>query len=109
MNKREEIRNFLNQANRLLKNDDYDFVPRRKNLMDLAAVGLSVLDAKEEISSLKLSDYHKGPKRDFDSSRPGEIWEFKKRIKNKRFYIKLKITTQGNRTILKCLSFHLDE
>lgn len=61
----------------------------------------------DSITSLTCSNYYKGPKQDF--SRPGEIWEFKKKIGNTVFYIKLKIDLEGNRKVLKCLGFHEDE
>ena len=52
---------------------NYDFVSRKKNLQALAAYGLSIKDAKSEILSIVVANYYKGPKKDFDSSRPGEI------------------------------------
>ena len=70
---------------------------------------MTIVDAKDEILSLKAKDYYKGPKQDFDVSQPGDIWEFKKQIEGKQFYIKLKIQIQEDETILKCLSFHTDE
>lgn len=105
----QEILLFLNKSKKLLSNNKYDFVPRRKNLQDLAATGLSITDAKSEILSLTLDDYYRGPKEDFDSKRPGQIWEFKKKISNKVFYIKLKIVNENDCDILKCLSFHKDQ
>lgn len=83
------------------------FFPRRKNLQSLAEHGISLKEAKDAIIGLISSNYYKGPKQDF--SRPGEIWEFKKKIGNVVFYIKLKIDIDGNRKVLKCLGFHEDE
>ncbi|MGI6177117.1 MAG: hypothetical protein ACOYJO_01500 [Eubacterium sp.] len=104
-----EIAEYLERVRRLLSEGKYDFVPRRKNMLSLAKYGLTVLDAKSEIIGLNVSDYHKGPKRDFDPDRPGEIWEFKKDIRGIRFYIKLKIVPEDGIEILKCLGFHEDE
>lgn len=54
----------------------------------LAKIGLTILDAKEEILDLNTTDYYKAPKKDFDL--PGDIWEFKTIIRGNRFYIKIK-------------------
>lgn len=98
---------FLEDAKRLISLGKYAFVPRRKNMQALALHGLTITDAKEEILGLAVHDYYKGPKQDFD--RPGVIWEFKKQIGRKPFYVKLKISNENGDKILKCLSFHEDE
>lgn len=54
----------------------------------LSACGLNVKDAINEILDLFAADYYKGPKQDFDYS--GDIWEFKKNVDGKIFYVKLK-------------------
>ncbi len=104
-----DIAAFLAQAQGLLAEGRYVFVPRTKNLEALADHGLTIADAREEILSLTEEDYFKGPKTDFDISQPGDIWEFKKRVDGFRFYVKLKIQSRNGRDILKCLSFHEDE
>ncbi len=103
-----DIRTFLTNAKSLMSAGKYDFVPRRKNMQALAAHGLSITDAKSEILSLVVADYYKGPKQDFDPSRPGYIWEFKKSIAGVQFYVKLKITQEKGEDILKCIGFHED-
>lgn len=108
-NNNSDILKFLAEAKNLVIEKKFIFVPRKKNLQSLASCGLTILDAKDEILSLKAKDYYKGPKQDFDVSQPGDIWEFKKQIEGKQFYIKLKIQIQEDETILKCLSFHTDE
>lgn len=100
---------FLAEAKRLLSEGHYDFVPRRKNLQALARHGLTIIDAKNELFELTVADYYKGPKQDFDSNKPGDIWEFKKNVDGIPFYIKIKITTQDKEDILKCIGFHDDE
>jgi len=87
----------------------YVFVPRRKNLQALSDHGLTVADAKDEILGLMVSDYYKGPKKDFDKKQPGDIWEFKKTVDDQQFYVKLKIQNRNGKDILKCLSFHEDD
>lgn len=104
-----DIEIFINNLKNLMSENKYDFVPRRKNLQDLAEYGLSIKDAKSEIISLEVSDYYKGPKKDLNTSKLGDIWEFKKNIDGVQFYIKLKIVQENNENILKCLSFHKDD
>ncbi len=100
---------FLEKAKRLLSTGKYDFVPRRKNMQALAQHGLTITDAKIELLDLVVGDYYKGPKQDFDPDRPGDIWEFKKQIDGKQFYVKVKITQENGEDILKCLGFHEDD
>ena len=104
-----DIRLFIDQTKQLLSSGKYDFVPRRKNMQSLARHGLTILDAKKEILSLTVSDYYKGPKQDLDPTRPGDIWEFKKKINGVQFYIKLKIVGENGVDVLKCLGFHEDD
>ena len=100
---------FLEKKKELVVQGNYDFVPRRKNLMSLASLGLTIQNVKSEILSLKVSDYYKGPKIDLDKAKPGVIWEFKKNVNNKLLYIKMKIVNENGVDLLKCLSFHEDE
>lgn len=104
-----DISLFLESVKRLISAGKYDFVPRRKNMQALAQHGLTIADAKAEIFELVVSDYYKGPKLDLDPNKPGNIWEFKKQIDGKQFYVKLKITQENGEDILKCLGFHEDD
>lgn len=100
---------YLEKIKQLLSEGKYDFVTRRKNMQALARYGLTISDAKEEILGLSVEDYYKGPKADFDPKRPGDIWEFKKKIAGKPFYVKLKIVSENDEEVLKCLGFHEDD
>lgn len=104
-----DITAFLERMKKLISAGKYDFVPRRKNMQALAQHGLTILDAKNEILGLVVGDYYKGPKQDFDSTRPGDIWEFKKDVDGIGFYIKVKITQENGEDILKCMGFHEDD
>lgn len=104
-----DISGFLACAKKLMTKEKYVFVDRRKNLQALSGCGLTIADAKSEIIGLVVGDYYKGPKQDFDKTQPGEIWEFKKNIDGKQFYVKLKIQNQNGEDVLKCLSFHEDD
>lgn len=104
-----DIAAYLSGIKKLLSAGKYDFVPRRKNMQALAQHGLSITDAKNEILGLVIDDYYKGPKQDLDLKRPGDIWEFKKYIDGRQFYVKVKITQENGEDILKCLGFHEDD
>lgn len=104
-----DITLFLGNAKRLISIGKYDFVPRRKNMQALAQHGLTIADAKAELLGLVADDYYKGSKKDLDPDKPGDIWEFKKQIDGKQFYIKVKITQENEEDILKCLGFHEDD
>jgi hypothetical protein len=104
----ELVRSFLNEFKKIsTEGRGIDFVPRRKNVEDLAVLGLTKNNAKLEILGLAATDYCGGPKPDKD--RPGEIWEFGKIIMGKEIYIKLKIARVDQTEIAKCISFHLAE
>lgn len=100
---------FLTKAKKLLTTGKFDFVPRRKNMQSLAQFGLTIADAKNEISELVVGDYYKGPKNDLDPNRPGDIWEFKKNIDGIQFYVKIKIVQENGQDVLKCIGFHKDD
>ncbi len=104
-----DVAAYLVRVKKLLSTGKYDFVPRRKNMQALARCGLTIIDAKDEIFGLTVRDYYRGPKRDLDPDRPGDIWEFKKEIDGKKFYVKVKITKENGEEILKCLGFHEDD
>lgn len=104
-----DIAAYLSEVKKLVSKGKYVFVPRRKNMQALARHGITFIDAKNELLELVVKDYYKGPKQDFDSNRPGEIWEFKKNIDGTQFYIKLKIAQENGEKIIKCLGFHDDE
>lgn len=105
----QDIAAYLARVKKLLSIGKYDFIPRRKNMQALAQHGLTIIDAKNEILGLVISDYYKGPKQDLDPNRPGEIWEFKKNIDGMQFYVKLKIVRENGEDILKCIGFHEDD
>lgn len=105
----QDITTFLESMKKLISAGKYDFVPRRKNMQSLALHGLTIADAKNELLGLVVSDYYKGPKRDFDPNRLGDIWEFKKDINGIHFYVKVKITQENGGDILKCMGFHEDD
>lgn len=102
------IYNFLKEFKRIgTQGRGIDIVNRRKNLAALSKLGLTKQNCKEEILSLSVSDYFRGPEPDID--RPGEVWEFGKVIQGKEIYVKLKIFRGGKIRLAKCISFHASE
>ncbi len=81
-----------------------DLIDRRKNLDSLLELGFTKRNCKEEILDLSVANYCDGPKPDKD--RPGEIWEFGKKMDGDQIYIKLKIAQVGSEKLAKCISFH---
>lgn len=104
-----DIAAYITKVKKLLSVGKYDFVPRKKNLQALAQHGLTIIDVKNEILELVVSDYYKGPKNDLDPERPGDIWEFKKKVDGAQFYLKVKIVQEGGQDVLKCIGFHEDD
>lgn len=104
-----DIVHYLERVKSLLSAGRYDFVPRRKNMQALALHGMTITDAKAEILELDANDYYKGPKQDYDQNRPGDIWEFKKRVDGTPFYVKVKIVQEDGEDVLRCLAFHEDD
>lgn len=98
------IRNSVTAPNGII------FPDRKKNLISLAKWGISIAEQKEIIKNLKFNNYFSGPDDEWNNNfPPGEIWVFKKKIRCTNFYIKFKKEKDGEKFILKCLSFHEDE
>ena len=106
--KRESAGKFLKEFKRIAtEGRGIDIVPRRKNQNSLAKLELNKRNCRDEILNLSVTDYCDGPKPDKD--KPGEIWEFGKKISGEEVYIKLKIAQVANERIAKCISFHVAE
>ncbi|MFZ3372246.1 MAG: hypothetical protein WA131_04375 [Desulfitobacteriaceae bacterium] len=98
----EEINRFLLQAKILIRKNEYQLIPRKKNMDDLANLGLTIRLAMQEILELTFRHYDRGPLPDTDRQ-SDFVWEFIKEICSQQIYIKLKIDFRG----CVCLSFHL--
>ncbi len=99
------ILQFLLKVKQLVSTGRWTFVPRKKNLEALSCMGLTVKEVKDEILSLDLLDYQKGPEPDYSCS--GDVWVFKRCLEGKELYIKLKVDIANDGSeILKCISFH---
>ena len=78
-------------------------VPRKENLDALARLGISLLDAKEQVLGLLPCDYVSGPEADFDRPRQ-EVWVFGLTINTTDVYVKLTVILEPQRCV--CISFH---
>ena len=107
---KEEINSFLARCRKLVYDGQLQLLPR-VNLRELTRYGLMIEDVEVTITELSSENYFRGPEDDYDMDEygSGDIWQFKKDIDNRRFYIKLKLVEDGSEPFVKCMSFHLDE
>lgn len=78
-----EIRNFLKQFKKIASRKGISLIPRETNIKALAELGLTKKEAKQEIMTLSVIDYCRGPEP--DHTRPGEVWFLEKRSKKGKF------------------------
>jgi len=95
----EEVLNFCKSERIVIVNRE-----DLKNEKFLAAVQMSIEEAKEEIRNLRKEFLYRGPF--LDKDRPNNyLYEFHKRIKSKWCYIKLTIDDKKN-VVVKVISLH---
>lgn len=97
---REIIEAFLTEIKRLISEGKWSFINRRKNIIGLSLLGMTVHEARLEVLGLSYRQYDRGPLPDRD--RGGEMWEFIKINGDLPIYIKLKIDYRG----CVCIGFH---
>lgn len=101
----EKVRKFLLEFKQVATSGSgIDIVPRRETRPTLLELGLTKANLEEIVLGLSVADYCKGP--DADRDRPGEIWVFGRKIKEREVYIKIKVAQVEGKHIAKCLSFH---
>ena len=102
--KRDKVRKFLKEFKQIAsKGRGIDVIPRRENIENLAQLGLTRKNRNDEIMTLSVADYCKGPEPDKD--KPGEVWIFGKQIGSKEVYVKLKIAQIGEKKITYFIDF----
>ena len=101
-----KVKLFLFQFKEFAQNI-FSFYPREESLDTIARLGITILQAKQEILELTYEDYYRGPIPDTDSKKGGEYWEFGKLICGQEIFIKLKTVPEHNASI--CFSFHIPE
>jgi hypothetical protein len=102
--KEAEIGSFLNEFKIIAKNRGVYFVTRQEFIITLTSLGITRSICQDELLSLSVEDYCRGPEDDRD--RQGQVWIFGRRFEGTELYIKLKLAKVGKETIAKCLSFH---
>ena len=101
-----QIQDFLNE---IRKADSIAIVPREKNKKTRYKIGLFTYDQIDIIINLTVKDYYKGPERDKDPTKDGDVWIFKSDYYEHVLYIKLKIKNcEDGKTRVVCISCHLD-
>lgn len=104
----EEIEAFLAEVREAISRGRCSLVPRDKNMASLARLGLTVSDALDEVKSLTVSDYLKGPESDHNPAAPDPVWVFGKNVDGQTFYIKAKVL-QAQPGSARVISFHIAE
>jgi len=103
MVEKEEVIKFLKEFKKYSQ-DKFTFIQRKKNLLTLSYLGITIGEAKNIIYSLTYENYSAGPTKDMDN--PGsKIWVFGAIIENMEVYIKL--SADFNSGYAKCISFHI--
>ena len=101
------VNDFLDNVKFCIKNRNFYFLKRSKNINFLTRYGFTIKEVKKVILSLTPLDYQRGPEPDENKNKePGQIWIFNKSYLNKEIYIKLKIFSYNEKLFLKCISFH---
>lgn len=103
---KECVASFLKEFKQLAVTNKIIFVSRLKNHTSLIKLGFTKQNCSQEILSLSVANYVKGPDADHDPSKSGDIWCFGKRICGAEIYIKLKIFKVEKQLHAKCISFH---
>ena len=111
--KYDEVKNFLiSMKTALQKSTNLDprlsfSTVRIKNMEALAELDIRVSDVEGVLMSLVPSDYCEGPLA--DSKIFGDLWVFGKMVNNKEVYIKLKLSGDAKRYLVRVISFHLPD
>lgn len=101
-----EIKSFLDDVKNA---DSIDIVSTDKNKRTRYSIGLTVFDQEEIIRNLRVVDYYKGPEKDRNPKKTGDIWIFKHNYNEHVLYIKIKIIQcEDGKKVVRCISCHLD-
>lgn len=101
-----QIQDFLDE---IKKADSIYIIPREKNKQTRYKIGLSTYDQIDIIINLTVKDYYKGPERDKDPTKDGDVWMFKSDYYEHVLYIKLKIKNcEDGKTRVVCISCHFN-
>ena len=90
-----------------LKQEQFDFVNRDKNIDFLEKHNLSIENEIEAIKQLNKHDLKEGPVEDDNPNRKHPVWIFIKKIWNIECYIKIKVINHCR--VIIVISFHETE
>lgn len=106
------VEEFLSKCKKLIEKEEYSLVSRKENEKDpyksLIHLGWLVEDFIQFLlDELFPRDYFRGPSNEKDKNYPaGIIYEFKKKINEDNYYIKLKLKIINPNKVI--IFFHLD-
>lgn len=104
---KEYVENFLEELREILTNkkSKLDIIQTVKNTETLLELNYNSEDIKKELLNLKIQEYVESV---LDTKDGTTLNVFSKIIKSQQVYIKIKIRSKENKTVL-CLSFHFAE
>lgn len=105
------IHQMLLYCKQAIDDNYYEFIYRDNYYATLAKLSFTEQQALNEILSLIVKDYIKGPEQDdqLQANSGKTIWVFGKVINGYEIYIKLKLLPYKNSWYLKVLSFHIND
>lgn len=106
--KKQSVQEFLS-GYRAAAKESFSLIHRPQNMATLKQLGMDKTGCLDQILSLTVEDYCKGPEDDRDKGKGGEFWFFGKRIEGHEVYIKLKLVEIGGKKEALCISFHIAE
>jgi len=103
---RAAVVSFLLNIKYIIQDDKCLIRFSRPEYIDTASqLGIDQKDVIEEIKSLSVEDYFRGPSKDREL-KSGDVWEFGKQILGHEVYIKLVLKGNKKEQWLTVLSFH---
>jgi len=103
MIEKEVVIKFLREFKKYSQ-DKFTFIRRKKNLLTLSYLGITIEEAKNIIYNLTYENYSGGPIKDKDNP-SSQVWVFGVIIEHREIYIKL--SDDFNSGYAKCISFHI--
>jgi len=100
------IKKFLIDIKKLISQNKFTVINRRKNIDFLLEYGLTVADIKTIVFDLDISNYKRGPTEDHNIKYKGMVWEFDYLLElsvDINVYIKIRYNPPEE---VVCISFH---
>jgi hypothetical protein len=99
---------FLDLVKSAIVSRGFIFINRKKNLMFITRVGLSIQEVERIICSLSVSNYCSGPDADSSGGRKRDVWVFGVALDTAEVYVKLSLAGEESNSVI-CISFHESE